>query len=74
MDIIAQNKRYLPHEITTKINSVKLYRESRDIDFVCTVLLNLKYGDENIFFETEDGLFTLSFSLDFEKRAVCTSF
>lgn len=35
MDSIAQNKRYLPHEISTKINSVKLYRESKDIDFVC---------------------------------------
>lgn len=35
MDSIAQNKRYLPHEITTKINSVKLYRESKDVDFVC---------------------------------------
>lgn len=35
MDIIAQNKRYLPHEMTTKINSVKLYRETQDIDFVC---------------------------------------
>ena len=35
MDIIAQNKRYLPHEITTKINTVKLYRESKDIGFVC---------------------------------------
>ena len=35
MDSIAQTKRYLPHEITTKINSVKLYRRTRDIGFVC---------------------------------------
>ena len=35
MDSIAQNKRYLPHEISTKINSVKLYRQTKDIDFVC---------------------------------------
>ena len=39
MDSVAQkkenNKRYLPHEITTKINSVKLYRKTKDIGFVC---------------------------------------
>lgn len=35
MNSIAHNKRYLPHEITTKINSVKLYRETKDIAFVC---------------------------------------
>lgn len=35
MDSIAQVKRYLPHEITTKIGSVKLYRETKDIGFVC---------------------------------------
>ena len=35
MNSIAQNKRYLPHEITTKFNSVKLYRSIKDIDFVC---------------------------------------
>lgn len=35
MEIIAQNKRYLPHEITTKENSVKLYRQTKDIGFVC---------------------------------------
>lgn len=29
-----KNKRYLPHELTTKINSVKLYRQTKDIDFV----------------------------------------
>ena len=28
-------KRYCPHEITTKINSVKVYRETKDISFVC---------------------------------------
>lgn len=35
MDSIAQNKRYLPHEISTKLNSVKLYRQTKDIGFVC---------------------------------------
>lgn len=35
MAIITQNKRYLPHEISTKENSVKLYRQTKDISFVC---------------------------------------
>lgn len=35
MSIVTQNKRYLPHEITTKENSVKLYRQTKDIGFVC---------------------------------------
>ena len=39
MSSVAQNsgnnKRYLPHEISTKINSVKLYRQTKDIGFVC---------------------------------------
>ena len=35
MHSITQNKRYLPHEITTKENSVKLYRQTKDIGFVC---------------------------------------
>lgn len=35
MTIISQNKRYLPHEITTTVNSVKLYRQTKDISFVC---------------------------------------
>lgn len=39
MDIVTQkakkNKRYLPHEVTTKIYSVNLYRQTKDIDFVC---------------------------------------
>lgn len=38
MDIVTENKeknkRYLPHELTTKVNSVKLYRQTKDIDFV----------------------------------------
>lgn len=38
MSIVAQNskqnKRYLPHELSTKVNSVNLYRQTRDIDFV----------------------------------------
>ena len=35
MRSITQKKRYLPHEITTKENSVKLYRQTKDISFVC---------------------------------------
>lgn len=35
MSSITQDKRYLPHEITTKENSVKLYRQTKDIGFVC---------------------------------------
>ncbi len=39
MNSVAQtskeNKRYLPHELTSKVNSVKLYRQTRDIGFVC---------------------------------------
>ena len=30
-----KNKRYLPHEVTTKVYSVKLYRQTKDIDLVC---------------------------------------
>ena len=35
MNSITQNKRYLPHEITTKTGAVKLYIETKDIGFVC---------------------------------------
>ena len=35
MNSIAQNKRYCPHKIKTKVSSVKLYRETKDIAFVC---------------------------------------
>jgi len=35
MDSIAQRKRYLPHEISTKYNAVKLYRTTKDIELVC---------------------------------------
>ena len=35
MDMIAQKKRYLPHEISTRIMAVKVYRETRDIKYVC---------------------------------------
>lgn len=33
-EIKKESKRYLPHEVTTKVNSVKLYRQTKDIDFV----------------------------------------
>ena len=35
MESIAHKKRYLQHELTTKIHAVKLYRKERDIQFVC---------------------------------------
>ena len=31
----STKKRYCPHEITTKIHSVELYRQTRDISYVC---------------------------------------
>lgn len=31
----TQNKRYLPHELTTKVKAVQLYRREKDISFVC---------------------------------------
>lgn len=34
MDSIAHKKRYLQHELTTKVYSVKLYRETHDIKYV----------------------------------------
>lgn len=33
-EVKQKNKRYLPHELSTKVNSVKLYRQTKDIDFV----------------------------------------
>lgn len=33
-EIKEKNKRYLPHELSTKVNSVKLYRQTKDINFV----------------------------------------
>ena len=35
MNGITQNNRYLPHETTAKVQSVKLYRQTKDIGFVC---------------------------------------
>ena len=32
---IAHIKWYLPHEISTKVQSVQLYRQTKDIGFVC---------------------------------------
>ena len=38
MDIVAQekknNKRYLPHTVNTREGAVKLYRQTKDINFV----------------------------------------
>ena len=34
MTSITQTRRYMQHEITTKVRSVKAYRETRDIDYV----------------------------------------
>ena len=35
MNSITHNKRYCPHEISTKVHAVKLYRDTKDISFVC---------------------------------------
>lgn len=35
MKSIAQNKRYLQHEVTTKLYAVRLYRQAGDVQFVC---------------------------------------
>ena len=35
MNSIAHSSRYLPHEMSTKIGAVKLYRQTGDIRFVC---------------------------------------
>ena len=35
MNSITHNKRYLPHEISTKVYAVNLYRNTKDIGFVC---------------------------------------
>lgn len=35
MKSITQNKRYCPHEITTKLHAVQLYRQEKDVSFVC---------------------------------------
>ena len=34
MTSITQTRRYMQHEITTKVRSVKAYRETRDIEYV----------------------------------------
>lgn len=35
MKSITHSKRYCPHEITTKLYAVNLYRQTKDISFVC---------------------------------------
>lgn len=35
MNSIAQSRRYLPHEITTKIHAVETYRQGNDVSYVC---------------------------------------
>lgn len=34
MNSITQNKRYCPHQLSTRIYAVKVYRQTKDIDFV----------------------------------------
>ena len=34
MEIVTQNRRYLQHEITTKVKSVEAYRETKDMNYV----------------------------------------
>lgn len=35
MKIIPQNKRYLPHEMNTKIHAVETYRKTGDVSYIC---------------------------------------
>ncbi len=35
MGIITQNRRYLPHEISTKVHAVETYRKTGDISYIC---------------------------------------
>lgn len=35
MNTITYSQRYLPHELSTKFNAVKLYRNVKDVSFVC---------------------------------------
>jgi transposase InsO family protein len=35
MKSIAQNKRFLPHEIATRIHSVETYRQTGDVKYIC---------------------------------------
>ena len=35
MSIVTQNRRYLPHELSTKIHAVETYRKSGDINYIC---------------------------------------
>ncbi len=35
MKSIAQKKRYLQHEVTTKLYAVRLYRQVQDVQYVC---------------------------------------
>lgn len=35
MNTITYSQRYLPHELSTKYNAVKLYRSVKDVSFVC---------------------------------------
>ena len=32
---VEKEKRYLPHDIKTKIHAVEMYRNSGDIEYVC---------------------------------------
>ena len=35
MSIVTQNRRYLPHEISTKVHAVETYRKYGDIRYIC---------------------------------------
>ena len=35
MKIISQSQRFYPHDLNTKFNAVKLYRNGNPISFVC---------------------------------------
>ena len=55
MNMAAQknNKRYLPHMASTREGAVKLYRQTKDMDFVLRALLCFGYAPEII--RTDNG-------------------
>ena len=42
-DVKQKNKRYLPHELTTKINFVKLYRQTKEQKAISKQLAAIRY-------------------------------
>ena len=64
MESITRNekncKRYLPHEISTKIHAVETYRKTGDVSYICRDTMNAFIGQYNI---TQSTLATLRTAL-----------